>query len=118
MSKRKPLSTTKRVRLFKLHNSICHICGLKIDGTREEWDIEHIIPYGLKGEESETDENMQPAHRSCHKPKTANDKKIIGKCKRREALHIGAKCPSRNPIPGSKNSGWKRKMNGTWERRQ
>ena len=117
MSKRKSLSTTERIRLFKLHKGVCHICKLKIDGTRDKWEIEHIIPVGIKGEEAETDQNRQPAHAKCHKTKTAQDKKDIAQCKHREAYHIGAKRPSRNPIPGSKASGWKHKMNGTWEKR-
>ena len=110
MTKRPSLSTAQRVRLFDLHGGICHLCGGKIDGTREAWEIEHILARGLGGED--TDENMKPAHVNCHKPKTADDRQKMAKADRQRKKHIGAHRP-RQKIPGSRGTKWKRKLDGT-----
>ena len=116
MSKRRALSTRERVRLFHLHGGICHICETKIDGSREGWEIEHVISLAMGGEDK--DGNMKPAHWKCHKKKTAEvDAPRLAQAKRREAKHIGAKAPSKRPLPGSKASRWKKRMDGTVERR-
>ena len=60
----------------------------------------------------DSDENLRPAHVDCHKDKTKGDVKAIAKAKRIESKHIGAKAKSRNPMPGSKASKWKRTMDG------
>lgn len=107
---RKSISTRERVRLFELHDGICHICGCKIDGTKESWDVEHVVPWALTRDDS--DENRRPAHTLCHKSKTKGDVRSIAKAKRVHAKHIGA-YSTKNSIPGSKKSKYKRKIDGT-----
>ncbi|MEX5513587.1 HNH endonuclease [Pseudophaeobacter sp. 1A09344] len=115
MSRRR-MSTTRRAKIFKAANGICHICGCKIDGTKEAWDADHVIPLEISGDDS--DENLRPAHRKCHQRKTAKeDAPTIAKCKRVEAKHSGAH-RSKSTLPGSRDSKWKRKINGTVERRE
>lgn len=112
MTKRRSLSTKERVRLFLLHGGICHMCNVKIDGVRERWEVSHDIPLELGGKDD--DQNRKPAHYSCHRKHTAEvDIPAIAKSNRIRAKHLGAKKPSRNPLPGSKRSKWKRKMDGT-----
>lgn len=112
---RRNMSTTRRRRIFLAANGICHICGSKIDGTRERWDADHVIPLEISGDD--TDENLRPAHEKCHRRKTSTeDIPTIAKCKRVAAKHNGAHKP-KGTIPGSKNSRWKRKINGPTERR-
>jgi len=94
-----------------LHEGKCHICGHKIDGTRERWDIEHIIPRALIGKSADTDDNMQPAHVLCHAVKTKADVHAINKAKRREARHMGFK-KSKSPLPFGRDSKWKKRMDG------
>lgn len=106
MTKRKSFSRTERVRLWNLHEGICHICTHKIDGVREKWEVEHVIPFEMTRDNS--DENCKPAHIKCHKIKTKQDVKDIAKCKRREAFHIGAK-PKSNAWGNKK---WKAKVGG------
>lgn len=108
---RRSLSTRERVRLFTLYGGVCHICGGRIDGAREAWDVEHILPVALGGEE--TDENRKPAHVKCHKGKTADDIGRIRKADRAQARHIGAKARTRCPLPGGRHSKLKRKIDGT-----
>ena len=51
----------------------------------------------------------------CHRAKSAADIKIIRKSDRQRAKHIGAKQPSR--FPGSRDSKFKKKLDGTVELR-
>jgi 5-methylcytosine-specific restriction endonuclease McrA len=113
MAKRKRLSTTQRIILFQKHGGICHICGGKI-GIGESWELEHIIPFAMGGEDNES--NWAPAHIKCHRDKTTIDVGQIAKAKRREARHLGGHT-SRSPLPFGKKSPLKRKMDGTVVRR-
>ena len=85
------MSPTRRARIFAAHEGKCHICGCTIDGTRERWEAEHIVPYALTRDDS--DKNLSPAHVSCHASKTAKDVTKIAKAKRVERKHIGAHRP-------------------------
>lgn len=104
MADRRPsLSDRDRARLFKLHGGVCHICGEKIDGTREAWDVEHVIPRNLLGRFADTDENMRPAHRKgCHSEKSKRDAANLAKAVRREHRHMGAHQASK-PLQGGQS---------------
>lgn len=91
--KRRSLSTRERARLFTLHGGRCYLCGARIDDVREAWEVEHVLPLALGGDDS--DDNRRPAHARCHKPKTAADVGAIRKADRRRARHTGAKARSR-----------------------
>lgn len=112
---RRSMSTTRRVRIFTAHDGKCCLCGQKIDGVREKWTIEHIQALGLCGED--TDENCAPAHECCRREKDKDDVKKIAKAKRSGAKHIGAKATKSRPMPGSRNSPWRKKMSGETVRR-
>ena len=115
MTARKSISTRERVRLFALHGGRCHLCGGRVQ-VGEAWDISHELPLELGG--SDDDENRQIAHRKCHRAHTAAvDAPAIGKMRRREAKHLGARAPSRHPLPGGRASPWKRTINHGWVRR-
>lgn len=111
--KRSAMTRAKRVRIFDANEGVCYLCDHKIK-VGETWHVEHPIALELGGSDKEAD--LRPAHVDCHKPKTREDRRKIAKTHRIRANHIGAR-QSRNPLPGGKRSGWKRKMNGTWERR-
>lgn len=108
MTARRSLSPTRRLAIFLAADGLCHLCGQRIK-PGERWDVEHPIPLAMGGADDES--NMAPAHAKCHAPKTAQDAGDIARAKRREIVHLGARI-SRNPMPGSKLSKWKRKMNG------
>lgn len=112
MSKRKPLNGKERLRIFLLHGGVCHICGGKIHHERgEAWDISHVIPLAIGGDDD--DVNRMPAHRKCHRVRTAEqDIPLIAKANRIRAKHIGATTPSSRPMPCGRNSRWRKKMNG------
>lgn len=111
---RRSWTAKRRLALFDAHSGICHICAMNIDGTREPWELEHIIPIAMGGDDDES--NCAPAHKSCHAGKTTADRAQIAKTERVRAKHTGAKAMPRNPLPGSRNSPWKRTMSG-WVKR-
>lgn len=84
---RKKFSRTERVRIFDLHAGRCHLCQQKIQ-IGETWELEHVVAWELTRDDS--DDNVKPAHASCHKTKTADDTRSIRKADRIRAKHIGA----------------------------
>jgi hypothetical protein len=58
---------------------------------------------------------MAPAHEACAIAKTIGkqgDHSRAAKAKRVKSKHLGIK-KSKNPLPGSKGSKWRKKMNGS-----
>lgn len=111
MVRRRHWSTRARAALFMAHGGICHLCGGKIHAT-EAWDVSHETPLELGGADDDT--NAKPAHRKCHRVHTAEtDIPAIAKAKRNEARHRGFKAASRTPLPFSRNSRLKKKLDGT-----
>lgn len=89
---RRHLSPKERLRLFQLHDGICHLCEGKIQ-VGQAWDISHDIPLELGGADDD-DNNSKPAHRKCHRDHTSKvDVPNIAKAKRRERKHYGVKKP-------------------------
>lgn len=81
----------------------------------EDWEIEH--PDELADGGSDNDAELRPVHIRCHRPKTAQARAI--RSKRNKIItagYIGKPRKSR-PMPGSRDSQWKRRMDGTTERR-
>lgn len=87
------MSPTRRARIFESAGGICHICGDKIDGIREKWEVEHVI--ALEISRDDTDDNLRPAHVACHKAKTKEDAGTIAKAKRVHRKHTGAHRPKK-----------------------
>lgn len=108
-----PIPPRVKLRVFERHNGICHLSGRKIMAG-EAWDCDHITALINGGTHSE--DNLAPALRKFHKIKTAEDvaEKSLVATKRKK--HLGLK-KSRNPIPGGRGTKWKRKMDGTVEKR-
>ena len=117
MTKRRRISATERASIFTDAGGVCHICGFTIDGSREAWEIEHIIPLEMGGDEAKGSTNLAPAHALCHRPKSAEDARHIAKAKRMQQRGVGIKRQPSSVVPGSKASRWKRKVDGTVVRR-
>lgn len=109
-----PIPPRVRLRIFEAHGGVCHLSGRRIQAG-EPWDCDHIVALVNGGEHRET--NLAPALRDKHREKTALDvaEKSIVRRKRMKSLGIVPK--KGRPIPGSKLSGLKRKMNGEVVRR-
>lgn len=88
-------------------------CGVKIiAGDGPEYD--HIEEDYLGGEP--TLENCMVMRKRCHDAKTAKNRPAIDKTRRGFEKRIGARKTS-STMPGSKASGWKKKMDGSVEKR-
>lgn len=110
MTKRRSYSRKQRAEIFLSADGICHICAGKITSSIEKWEVEHIIPLELGGEDGGS--NLAPAHYKCHKTKTKGDVKQIAKAKRVAAKHNGTFRQSANPLPAGRFSKLKRKVGG------
>ena len=115
MTKRRHISRRDRLKIFEAAEGRCHICEIKIK-VGEAWQVEHPIAIALGGSD-EIDE-MRPAHVACHKVKTREDVGRICKADRQKARHLGiSKTRKGKPLPGTKASGLRKRMDGTVERR-
>ncbi len=113
---RKPLTKLQRAKLFAEHCGVCVICKTQIDAPKQKWIDEHIIPLSRGGTNDWS--NRGPAHEDCATEKTSVDKAGLAKDRRIYAKRIGAQGASKSrPMPGSRASNWKRKLDGSWERR-
>jgi hypothetical protein len=78
--------------MHPVHGIFCEGCGQMLG--LKKWHIDHIKPDGLEVDKSG---KLTAAHGQllgydcCHKPKTAEDVKVISQAKRREAKHLGMK---------------------------
>jgi 5-methylcytosine-specific restriction enzyme A len=109
------MSARRREHLFHLHLGLCHRCALAIDPVRERFEIGHVIPWAISRDDS--DENCQPEHYTCHRAHTNEvDIPLIAKVKRQYRNHNGFRVSAR-PMPGSKASPFRKRMDGTVEKR-
>ena len=90
---RRPISTTKRMKLLAAHGECCAGCAISLSGR--VWHLDHAIPLAMGGDDEP--HNWQPLCVQCHAEKTGKDVPAIAKAKRREARHKGARAP-RKPI--------------------
>lgn len=112
-TKRKAMTPRMRLKIWENYKGICALCNRRIDGIRERWIVEHLRALELGGED--TEDNMAPVHEVCAAAKThgkQGDHSRAAKAKRTKSKHLGI-TKSKNPLPGSKGSKWKRKMDGT-----
>lgn len=77
-------SDAKRSRIFLREFGVCYLCKVKI-AAGEPWDLEHANQRALSGDDS--DRNLFPVHKACHKPKTADDAADRAKVKRLQIKH-------------------------------
>lgn len=112
--KRVKITVKRRADIFLARGGTCHLCNMKVV-PGEDWDVSHDIPLEAGGKDDET--NWFVAHRKCHRVHTSTvDMPLIAKVKRVHQRHIGAK-QSRSPMPGGRNSKWKKRMDGSVVRR-
>jgi 5-methylcytosine-specific restriction enzyme A len=112
MTVRKEFSKKVKLAAWQRSGGICECgCGVKII-TGVEYD--HIVEDTLGGEP--TLENCRVMSKRCHDLKTRTRRPEIDKTNRVFEKRINARKKSR-PIPGSKASGYRHKMNGDWVKR-
>ena len=94
---------------------ICHLHGCRIDPIRTRWRADHIRRHAEGG--LETAENLWPICEICDREdKAPDDTSEVAKGKRVYEQNYGIRV-SRNPMPGSKRSVFKKHMDGRVSRR-
>lgn len=101
-----------KLRIYFRYGGVCQICFAKEKILGPEYDHRVAIINGGQHRES----NLVPVHPKCHKAKTRTDVAEKSATARTQAHHIGIK-KSKRPMPGSRASPFKKKMDGTVERR-
>ena len=92
----------------------CESCSARIGSGGFHYD--HIVPDALGGQP--TVDNCRVLCLTCHRAKTGKrDVPQIAKANRQHKAHIGAKRRKGPPMPGTKASGIRKRMDGTVERR-
>ncbi len=113
-TKRRKMTKPRAAKIFLERNGICFICTNQIR-QGQEWFIEHPEAVNLGG--SDNDADLWPAHTKCKPGKDAVDAAKIADRNTAITKGYAGKSRTSRPMPGSKASGWKRKMNGQTERR-
>jgi hypothetical protein len=114
---RSRLTDQERAKLFLEKGGRCHRCTRKIMHG-EKWYDEHVQSLGNAG--TNAWENRAVTCVNCFPIKNAEDAKKLAKGR---AVAVACIIPPSQrqkrgrPIPGSRRSGWKHKMDRTWERR-
>lgn len=103
-----------RARVFEAADGRCTLCTRKI-AAGEGWQADHIVALVNGGENREA--NLRCVCDWCHRSKTRADVAEKAHVARVRSKHIGAKPKSRRPIPGSKSTPYKRRVNGETVRR-
>lgn len=97
-----------KLRIYERAKGLCQRCGRKL--FPGHWDCDHTVALINGGENRES--NLQAlCDNPCHSGKTREDVKIKAITYRKKKAHIGLRKKSR--FPGSKDSKWKRKLDGT-----
>lgn len=102
-----------RLRVFERSGGICQETKRKIM-PGDDWDCDHILALINGGEHRES--NLQPVLCEAHKEKTKEDVAIKAKIARVRKKHLGLH-KSKNPMPGGRNSKWKKTIGGQVVRR-
>lgn len=104
-----------RDRIFRKYDGRCQ-CGCNREiRPGEAWECEDTIALINGGERRET--NLKPWIKGHQAAKTAADVAEKSRVYHKRAAHRGIKPRKGRPMPGSKASGFKKRMDGTVERR-
>lgn len=106
-----PVPPRVKLRVFERYHGRCYLSGIQL--RADQWETEHIIALINGGENREN--NLAPVAIDRHKEKSRQDLKIKSKSYRIRKRNAGIRKKSK--FPGSKDSPWKRKLDGTWVRR-
>ncbi len=105
--------TSCKLRILDRQDGRCNTCGVRFD-VKNKAQYDHVNPLWISGENRET--NLQALCLPCHGKKTATEATVRGKVNRLRAATLHPKKKGQ-PMNGSRASPWKRKMDGTVERR-
>jgi 5-methylcytosine-specific restriction endonuclease McrA len=102
------LSAKRKLKIWEKEKGLCMLCGCRLFSGRVVF--EHVRALELGGDDE--DHNIRLTCIPCAGEKTRDDHSRAAKAKRVKSKHLGLK-KSKNPLPGSKGSKWRRKIDGT-----
>lgn len=108
-----PVPPRVRDRVFQAKGGKCHKCGRPIN-PHKPWTCEHVIAIINGGANRE--KNLDCTCEFCLPEKNAADVAEKSKTYAMRSKHLGIKPRQSRPLPGTRASGWRRRMNGTVER--
>lgn len=114
---RKRLTDQDRTRVFLARDGICSQCSRKLS-VGDDWIVEHVLALECGGTNDWA--NLLITCMWCKPSKDAADHKQAGKQRQSATKHFlpkSEKHTKTRPMPGTKRSGWKHKINGDWVRR-
>lgn len=114
---RRSLTDHQRAEFFLSRGGKCACCTRRIMGG-ELWHLDHII--ALENGGTNDPSNLQVLCANCHKTKTKDDHGKAAKSRSVAVAHIvptSQRQKRGKPMPGTKRSGWRKKIDGTVERR-
>jgi 5-methylcytosine-specific restriction protein A len=114
---RKQFTDQQRAKIFLERGGKCHKCERKL-GSGDDWILEHIV--ALQNGGTNADSNMGVTCSWCLPAKNKADAGLAAKGRAQAVAHVIPTSQRRKkgpPIPGSRRSKFKRKMDGTTVRR-
>jgi 5-methylcytosine-specific restriction protein A len=109
-----PVPPRVRLRIFQKHNGVCPVCHRMLRSGH--WELDHRTALINGGENRER--NLVPVCTSpCHRNKTRADVAEKSAVYERQLSHAGIKARRGPPMPGTKASGLRKRMDGRVERR-
>lgn len=108
MTNRQEFSKRTKREAFERAAGHCEICGAKLFPGQFEYD--HEIECALGGDNSLS--NCIVKCKTCHGAKTSERAPVLAKAKRQADKHAGITKPKGRPLPGGRDSKWKRTVNG------
>lgn len=108
-----PVPPRVRLRVFEKFNKCCGGCGMPLMGKR--WTCDHVIALINDGENRES--NLQPLGDACCNPEKNKadvaEKSMVARVKKK---HYGVRGRKGRPMPGTRASGIRKRMDGRVER--
>jgi 5-methylcytosine-specific restriction endonuclease McrA len=99
-----------QLRVFQNFGGNCAKCTRKLEPGK--WACDHVVALINGGPHAES--NLQPLCVSpCHSAKTREDVAIKSVVYRKAASHAGIRLRKSRPLPGSRNSRFKKRIDGT-----
>jgi len=107
-TQRRPLNTRRKLSIWEREKGLCMLCGCRLQTGH--FIYEHVRALELGG--ADEDDNIRLTCLPCAGNKTRDDHSRAAKAKRVKSKHLGLK-KSKNPLPGSRGSKWRKKIDGS-----
>ncbi len=104
-----------RLRVLERDNNSCAVCHTPIHGG-VRWETDHIKAIINGGQNRES--NLQTLCKVCHIIKSKGDVAMKAYTAQLKSKHLGLKKSRWPAMAGTKRSGWRKRMDGTVERRE